>query len=399
MENFEFLSPTRVVFGRGTEERAGQLAKEYGATKVLVHFGGQSAEKSGLLQRVCDSLTGAGIPWVKLGGVKPNPQLAMVLEGAELCRKEGVDFLLPVGGGSVIDSAKAIGYALADPEQGEVWDFFTGKRVPQKGFPLGCVVTLAAAGSELSNSTVITNEKTDEKRGYRNNLCRPVFAVMNPELTYTVPAYHTAAGVADVLMHTLERYFTPVPDTMELTDGIAEALMRNVLHNGHVLMRDGMDYDARAQVMWAGALSHNDLTGLGNGYGDWACHQLSHELSSRYGLAHGAALTAVWGSWARYVCDAAPERFARFAHNVMELPQEGDEAALAAAGIDELEEFFWAIEMPTCLEEAEIFPTEEEYLAMAKGASRGGARTIGGVKKLDEDDMVAILKMAAKSKE
>ncbi|MDL2219394.1 iron-containing alcohol dehydrogenase [Ruminococcaceae bacterium OttesenSCG-928-O06] len=392
MQGFEYYTPTRVLFGKGAEAECGRLCAEEGAGKVLVHYGGASAEKSGLLGRVCASLTAAGVAHVMLGGVQPNPRLSLVRQAVELSRAEGVDFILAVGGGSVIDSAKAIAYGLGCG--GEVWDFFDAKRQPEKTTPVGTVLTIAAAGSEMSNSCVITNDETGEKRGIKHDIARPRFAVMDPSLTLTVPPYQTAVGCVDILMHTMERYFTLEAPTMGLTDEIAEALMRNVIQNAHVLARTPEDYDARAEMMWASSLSHNGLTGCGNGNGDWAVHQLGHELSGKYDLAHGASLAAVWGSWARYVYRAAPARFARFATHVMELPEEGDDEAMALAGIEELEGFFWALEMPTNLEEAGLAPTDEDIRDMADKCSYHGHRTVGAIMQLDASDAEEIYKMA-----
>ena len=311
MNDFQYYTPTNVVFGRGTEEQAGQLVKEQGGTRALVHFGGRSARESGLLDRVLASLDRAGVAHVELGGVVPNPRLSKVREGMELCRREGVDFLLAVGGGSVIDSAKAIALGLA--YEGDVWDLFSGQPA-QDCLPVGTVLTIAAAGSEMSNSCVITNEDGWKKRGLNTDLCRPRFAVMDPELTFTLPAYQTASGCVDIIYHTMERYFSG-PETVEPTDSMAEGLMRSMLELSRRVVRDPRDYDARAGIMWAGSLSHNSLTGCGRGgrdrIGDWASHQLEHELSGMFDVTHGAGLAAVWGAWSRYVMDAAPERFAR----------------------------------------------------------------------------------------
>lgn len=391
MVNFIYNAPTKVVFGKGTECQVGELVKEQKATKVLVHFGGESARKSGLIDRVAASLQEAGIPYVELGGAQPNPRLALVYEGIELCKKEGVDFIVAVGGGSVIDSAKAIGYGAAG--EGDVWDFYEMKRKPTAIVPVGAVVTLAAAGSEMSNSTVITNEAEGKKRGLNTELGRCKFAVMNPELTLTLPAYQTACGAADILMHTMERYFTN-EKTMEITDGIAEALLRTVIHNAQVLTRDQQNYEARAEMMWAGALSHNGLTSAGGGLGDWSCHQMGHEISAMFDLAHGASLTLLWGSWARYVYKEDPARFARFATHVLELAEEGDEEEMALAGIEEMESFFWGLELPTSFADIDKHLTPEELQTLASGCSRGGTRTVGAFKKLDEKDMLAIYKMA-----
>ena len=260
MNRFEYFAPTKVVFGKGTELEVGRLVKEQGGTKVLVHFGGESARKSGLLDRIGQSLSEAGIGYVMLGGVKPNPRLSLAREGIELGRKEGVDFLLAVGGGSVIDSTKCIGYGLAN--EGDVWDFYDRKRAAKGCMPIGAVLTIAAAGSEMSRSCVMTNEDGWLKRGYSTDYARCRFAVMNPELTYTLPAYQTASGCVDILMHTMERYFHTGEDTM-LVDGMAEALLKTVMYNARILMKEPENYDARAQVMWAGSLSHNGLLSCG----------------------------------------------------------------------------------------------------------------------------------------
>ena len=284
MNNFTYYTPTKVVFGRGSEGQTGALVRERGCKKVLLHYGGGSAVRSGLLDRVKDSLREAGLEWTELGGALPNPRLSLVREGVDLCRREGVDFLLAVGGGSVIDSAKAMAYGAA--EEGDVWDLYCGKRQARAALPVGAVLTIAAAGSEMSDSSVITNEDGWIKRGYSSDLCRPVFAVMNPELTMTLPAYQTACGCTDILMHTMERYFHPEAG-MALTDSLAEALMRTVMESARVLTKEPENYEARAEVMWAGSLSHNGFTGCGAG-GDWMTHKLEHELGGLYDVAHGA---------------------------------------------------------------------------------------------------------------
>ena len=297
MNNFTLYTPTKVVFGKETENQTGALVKEFGCKKVLLHYGGHSVVKSGLLDRVCASLTKEGIAYVLLGGVVPNPRLSKVREGIDLGRKEQVDMILAVGGGSVIDSAKAIGYGLTN--DCDVWDIYEGKQKPTACLPIGVVLTIAATGSEMSDSAVITNEDGWIKRGYSSDYCRPKFAVMNPEITYTLPTYQTFSGGADILMHTMERYFTTTKDT-QFTDAISEALLVNTMHFLRVLLKDPKDYNARAQVMWAGSISHNGQTGVGL-QSDFATHKLEHELSGLYDCAHGAGLTALWGSWARYV--------------------------------------------------------------------------------------------------
>ena len=274
VKNFEYFTPTKVVFGKDAEAQTGSLIQAQNCKKVLVHFGGSSAKKSGLLDRVFTSLKTAGIEYVTLGGVVPNPRLSKVYEGIELCKKEKVDFILAVGGGSVIDSAKAIGYGMAN--ECDVWNLYEGKVKATGCLPVGVILTIAAAGSEMSNSSVITNENGWLKRGYSSDYGRCKFAIMNPELTYTLPQYQTESGCTDILMHTMERYFT-TERSMEVTDNISEGLMRSVIHNAKILMDEPQDYNARAEIMWAGSLSHNGLTGCGS-VGDWASHQLEHEL-------------------------------------------------------------------------------------------------------------------------
>ena len=384
MVNFEYFTPTKVVFGKNAEEKTGELVKAQGCKKVLVHYGGQSAKKSGLLDRICASLEKEGISYVTLGGVVPNPHLSKVHEGIEVCKKEGVDFILAVGGGSVIDSGKAIGYGVAN--EGEVWDFYAKTRIPEACLPIGAVLTIAAAGSEMSDSSVITNEDGWLKRGCNNNLCRCRFAIMNPELTYTLPPYQTASGCVDIMMHTMERYFTREENTA-LTDGIGEALLRTVMESAQTLARDPENYNARAQVMWASSLSHNGLTGCGT-IGDWSCHQLEHELGGMFDVAHGAGLAAVWGSWARYVYKEKPERFAQFAVNVMGVTNDfSDPEKTALEGIRKMEEFYRSIHMPTNIRELGVELTEEQVEQLAYKCSFMEKRTIGQFKVLDRNDI------------
>ncbi|MBQ8801184.1 MAG: iron-containing alcohol dehydrogenase [Clostridium sp.] len=395
MVNFEYYTPTKVVFGKDRENEVGKLVKAYGGTKVLVHFGGGSVKRSGLLDRVLASLDEVGIAHVELGGVVPNPRLSKVREGIELGKAEGVDFLLAVGGGSVIDSTKAIGYGMC--YDGDVWDFYEGKAVPAACLPIGCVLTIAAAGSEMSNSSVISNEEGWKKRGVNNDLSRARFAVMNPELTYTLPAYQTASGCVDILYHTIERYFSG-EETVEPTDYMAEGLMRTILEMAPKAIADPTDYESHAAIMWAGSLSHNGLTGAGRGgrgrVGDWASHQLEHELSGMFDVTHGAGLAAVWGGWSRYVMPAAPARFARFARNVMGVQVEGDDAAVALAGIEAFEDFLRSIQMPTNIRELGLELTEEQIDELSWKCTFEGKRTIGSVKVLELEDIKAIYHMA-----
>lgn len=391
MNSFSYFTPTRVVFGRDTHLQVGKLIGEYGYKKVLLHYGGNSAKRSGLLDQIQASLREQNISYVTLGGVVPNPRLSLVYQGIELAKKEQVDFILAVGGGSVIDSAKAIGYGATNP--GDVWDFYDRKRHATACLPIGTVLTIAAAGSEMSDSSVITKEEGGIKRGYSNNLCRPVFAVMNPDLTLTLPDYQTACGCTDILMHTLERYF-PAGDHLEITDALAEGLMRTVIQNALILKDDPANTQARAEIMWAGSLSHNGLTGCGNSGNDFATHGLEHELSGMFDVAHGAGLAAVWGSWAKYVYKDVLPRFHRFAVQVMGVDDTGDMDEVALKGIERLEEFFRTIGMPTSISQLGIHPTPEqvEQLAEKFAIAAGGKK--GTAKPLYKEDMLAIYKMA-----
>lgn len=391
MNDFTYYTPTKVVFGRDSELQTGTLVTELNCRNVLIHYGGGSAKRSGLLARIEKSLEEAGIRYVELGGVVPNPRLSLIYKGIELCKKENVDFILAVGGGSVIDSAKAIGYGVANG--GDVWDFYDFKRTPKSCLPIGAVLTIAAAGSEMSDSSVITNEDGWEKRGCNSNTCRLKFAVMNPELTMTLPAFQTACGCADILMHTMERYFNH-GDNMELTDGISEALMRTVLKNAKNLVDDPGNYEARAEVMWAGSLSHNGLTGCGTDGGDWATHKLEHELGGMFDVAHGAGLTAIWGSWARYVYKERADRFAKFAVNVMGVEPQEEAEKTALLGIEAMEAFYREIHMPTSLTELGIAPTDAQIEELAEKCCISTRDHLGKVKHLGKEDMTAIYKAA-----
>ncbi len=388
--SFNYYTPTRVIFGKETELKAASLIQSFHAENVLLVYGGRSAVKSGLIDRIRASLNEAGLHFTELSGVMPNPTLAFVNSGIELARKNHIDFILAVGGGSVIDAAKAIGYGIAN--EGDVWDFYMGKRNATAAVPVGVILTIAAAGSEMSNSAVITNEDGFIKRGYTNDLGRPVFSILNPELTVSLPAYQTACGCTDILMHTEERYFTP-NGNLEVTDAIAEAVMRTVLKNAEILKDDPENYDARAEIMWAGSLSHNGLTGCG-GVGDWACHGLEHELSALFDVAHGAGLAAVWPSWALYVYPSCLNRFVSFALNVMQVAPGATDEETALKGIEAMKQFYICIGMPVTLKELGVEPTEEQMHFMAHQCAElsGGHR--GQAKSLDEEDMLKIYHMA-----
>lgn len=388
---FNYYTPTEVVFGKDTESKAADLVQKYGGKKVLIHYGGGSVVRTGLMKKVTDALDAAGISYIALGGAVPNPRLGLVYEGIDLCKKEGVDFILAVGGGSAIDSAKAIGYGAVN--EGDVWDFYDYKRKATGCLPIGVILTIAATGSEMSNSSVITKEEGLIKRGYSSDYCRPKFAIMNPELTMTLPDYQTACGCTDIMMHTMERYFNN-GENMQLTDALAEGLLRTVMDNAKILVKDPGNYNARAEVMWAGSLSHNGLTGCGGNGGDWASHKLEHELGGLFDVAHGAGLAAVWGSWARYVYKDCLPRFKKFAVNVMGVENTGSDEEIAEKGIEALENFFREIHMPTNLRELGVEATDEQLAEMAHKCAVGVGGTAGSAKKLKEEDMLAIYRAA-----
>ncbi|QOY60116.1 iron-containing alcohol dehydrogenase [Thermophilibacter immobilis] len=395
MVNFEYLVPTKVVFGKDTEGEAGRLIKENGGTKALIHWGGDYVRTTGLLGRVEKGLDDAGISYVELDGVVPNPRLSLVKRGVELARQEGVDFVLAIGGGSAIDSSKAIAYGLANDFALE--DLFLGKVGTDKIAKLGAISTLAGTGSETSNSAVINIDTLGErmlKRSYNHECGRPLFAIMNPELTYSVPAYQTAAPGADIMFHTMERYFTKV-DHVELTDAMSEGLLRTVKTAVPEALADPKSYAARANLMWAGSLSHCGLTGTGR-VGDFACHAIEHEIGALFDVAHGAGLTAIWSSWAKYVIDVDPARFAQFGVNVFGVENDFHDArATGLRGIAAWDQWCHSIGMPTSLKELGVNPTDEQIHEMAVGAvdARGGDHA-GFFKELHVEDIEQILRDA-----
>ena len=394
MQAFEFYSPTKIIFGPGTESQVGTQAAAYGASRVLVVYGGQSAVKSGLLDRVLSSLSQSGLSYETLGGVRPNPRLSLVREGLKKALELRADFLLAVGGGSVIDTAKAIADGAANPDL-DIWDDIWLQKVTlEKALPVGVVLTIPAAGSESSNSAVITRDDTKEKRGLGSSFHRPRFAIMNPELTFTLPPYQVSCGIVDIMMHTMDRYFNPITSN-ELTDEIAEGLLRTVIRNGRRALEHPGDYQAMSELMWAGSLSHNGLTGLG-GLMDFATHQLGHELSARFDAAHGATLSAMWGSWARYCLDTNPARFVQFGKRVWGLEDsEKDEKELALSAIEATEAYFRSLNMPTSLSQVTGSVQPQEVLEeLTRGCTFHGQRTIGTFRVLGHDDILAIYTMA-----
>jgi len=391
MDNFIYETPTKIYFGKDEELKIGKILASFHPNKVLIHFGGGSARKSGLLDRVEKCLTDEGIAFVELGGVVANPELSLVREGIALGQKEGVDFVLAVGGGSVLDSSKAIANGIANPEV-DVWDFSLGKVSPEKTLPKGAILTLAAAGSEMSSSCVITNLETGEKRGYNSSCNRMNFAIENPVLTYTVSPYQTACGAVDIAMHTMERYFCPGEDTY-LTDSIAEAVMKSVRKAATDCLKNPEDYAARANMMWASSLAHNGLTQCGRQF-QLVVHQLEHEVSGMYPkVAHGAGLAALWCSWARYVYQANVKRWLQFASNVwnLDVDYEHPEKTVEAA-IDAQEQYYASIGMPIGLKALGV--KEEDLPKLALDCSRNKSRTLIGYKPLAYEDILAIYEMA-----
>ena len=385
MHSFTFYSPTEVVFGPDTELQAAELVQKYGGSRVFVVYGGGSVQRSGLLERVTKVLTDAGLAVECYGGAKPNPTLEHARDGVRKAIGFGADLVLAIGGGSAIDTGKAIAHGVANPEQ-DIWNFWSREVPLERSMPVGVILTIPAAGSEMSNSTVLTNEDIGRKRGLSTDFNRPKFAIMNPELTYTLPDYQIGCGIVDIMMHTMERYFNPVENP--LTDALAEALLRTVIEQGRAAMTDHSDYTAMSELMWAGSLSHNGLTGLG-GQGDWSVHQLGHEISARFDLAHGASLAAVWGSWAGYVSEQRPARFARFARNVWGI-QMDEERAAAEAGINATVDFFASLGMPTGFDSCIGLQTDETCADMAYRCAYEGTRTIGTLRVLGQADIEQI---------
>ena len=391
MKDFKYYTPTFVRFGKGTENETGDLLKRFGAHSVLVIYGSDRVVENGLIGEILDQMDELGIAHIELGGVVPNPRLSKVREGIAMAKANDVDFVLAVGGGSVIDTAKAVGYGI--PDEGDVWDFYKKIRKPVTAVPVGCVLTLSATGSVMSDSSVISNTDTDEKLGVNSDLCRPAFAIMDPQLTMSVGPYQTAAGSTDIMMHTMERYFNK-EGNMEITDMIARDVIKTVMENTPKALEDPENYEARAEIMWAEALSHNGLTGCGSDGGDWACHKMEHELSALYDVAHGAGLAAIWGTWARYVKDDLPDRFYKFAVDVMDVEPSDDRDAVIEEGIARTENFFRSIGMPTSIRGLGVEPNEEALNLLADHCARSMGGSVGSAKKLFRDDMYNIYKQA-----
>jgi len=387
MNNFSFQSPTHFVFGKDTESQVGELVKKAGAKSVLIHFGGGSVIRSGLMDRVKKSLDEAGIAHIELGGVQPNPVDSKVYEGIELCRKEKIDLILSVGGGSTIDSSKAI--AVGVPYEGDFWDFYAGKAHAVKTLPVATILTISAAGSEGSESSVITKEDGGFKRGYSEEIMRPVFSILNPELTQTLPQNQTAAGAADIMAHVFERYFTNTKN-VEVTDRLCEALLLTMVHELPKAIKNPDDYDARANIMWTGMVAHNNLVGVGREQ-DWSSHNIEHELSVLYGIAHGAGLAVVFPAWMKFALSHDVLRFAQMATRVFGCDMDfADPERTARQGIERLEAFWSSCGLPVRFQEVGGREEDIPYLAEHIGLGDG---TMGGFVKLTTADVKQIYKL------
>ena len=392
MQSFQYYIKTNVVFGEGSVCRTAELVKKHGGSRVLVVYGGGSAKRSGLLDRVFALLDEALLPYDSIGGVQPNPRVELAREGVKRAVEFRADLILAVGGGSVIDTAKAIAHGAANPET-DIWEFWKRREVLMRSTPVGVILTIPAAGSETSDSAVLTNEQEQEKRGLNTDLNRPAFAILDPKLAMTLPTRQLSCGVTDILMHTLDRYFTPADDN-ELTDELAEALLRVVIRNGPKVVENENDLHAMSEIMWCGSVSHNGLTGLGAPR-EFTTHQLGHALSEKFDAIHGETLSAMWGSWARYVWEMKPARFARFARNVWDVDDvDADEAAML--GIEATENFFRSLHMPVSLGELKDVgvQSEEGLQELALRCSYQKTRTIGSFRVLGYDEMLEIYRLA-----
>ena len=389
MDNFIFSNPTKIVFGKDTELKVGELIKEYGGTNVLVHFGSSSAIKSGLIDKVKKALDSSNIKHIELGGVKPNPRATLVYEGIKLVKENNIDFILAVGGGSVIDSSKAIGMgAMYD---GDFWDIYMGKYKPTKTLKVATILTIAAAGSESSGSSVITNEEFGLKRGFTSDLIRPIFSILNPELTTTLPLYQTACGATDIIAHVFERYFTNTKE-VETSDRLCEAVILAMINNVPKVLKDPTNYEYRANLMWAGTIAHNDLIGMGRSQ-DWNSHGLEHELSALYDVAHGAGLAVVMPHWMEYVIDHDPLRFQQMANRIFGVKKTDNPKADGLKGIKKFKEFLHSIGMPLTFREIGAKKKDIDYMVKMLGV-RVKARD--GFMKLTAEDCKNIYTLCLK---
>lgn len=388
MENFIFHNATKIIFGRETENQVGTETKKY-SSKVLLHYGGGSIKKIGLYDKVVKSLKAAGVEFVELGGVQPNPRLSLVQEGIKLCRENGINFILAVGGGSAIDSSKAI--AVGVPYKGDVWDFYCGKAEPKEALPVATVLTIPAAGSEASNSSVITNENGLYKRGLTCDLIRPVFSILNPEMNFSLPAYQTVCGAADIMAHIMERYFTNVKN-VDLTDRLCESTLKTIIKNVPLALAEPSNYDFRAEILWASTVAHNDFLGVGR-IGDWASHGIEHEISAIYDIPHGAGLAIIFPAWMKYVYKHDLDRFVQFAVRVWGVDMDfGCPERTALEGIKRLEAFFKSIGLPVSFSDIEV--SDDKFDEMASKATAGDKEAMGNFVKLNKKDVFNIYNLA-----
>lgn len=390
MQKFTFYCPTEIIFGKDRENQTADLIKKYNGHNVLIVFGGGSVKKSGLLDKICTQLIKAGLNVSLLGGVQPNPLVSFVNDGIKKALTEKIDFVLAIGGGSVIDTAKAIAHGIQYPQH-DIWDIWTKKIILAKTTPMASIVTLAAAGSETSDSAVLTNEATKQKRGLSTPFNRPCFAIMDPTLTFSAPKLQKACGCADILMHTLERYFAQETDN-HMTDYIAEGLMKDVIHYAPQMLASPEDYLSHSEIMYCGSLSHNDITGLGRTK-DFSVHKFGHELSAKFNATHGASLTSIWPSWARYVYKNDINRFCRLGKVLFDITETGEQGAIKT--INSMEEFFYRLGLPICLSQltGKIL-TDDELKYLTDMCTDKNSKTIGNFKPLDYEDVYTIFKMA-----
>ncbi|MGI5858854.1 MAG: iron-containing alcohol dehydrogenase [Tepidanaerobacteraceae bacterium] len=387
MENFIFQNSTKIIFGKDKEKLVGKEIVTYG-NKILLHYGGGSIKKTGLYDKIVNSINEADLSFIELSGVKPNPRLDLIKKGIDTCRKEKVDAILAVGGGSVIDSAKAIG--IGAMYNGDVWDLFENKAPIESTLPVGVVLTIPAAGSETSGTSVITNEKSRYKRGISHNIMRPKFAILNPELTYTLPPFQTAAGGVDIISHVLERYFTNVSN-VDLTDKLCEGTLKSIIKNLPFVLNEPKNYNARAEIMWAGTIAHGDLLDTGR-IGDWGSHMIAHEISAMYDITHGATLSIIFPAWMKYVYKNNVKRFAQYAERVWNVELDLDNLdSTALYGIQKTELFFKSIGMPVSFKDASIPSDRVDEMAF-KCTQRG---PVGNFVKLEKKDVLEILKIAS----
>lgn len=393
MEKFKFYCPTEIIFGKDSELSTSSLIKKYNGHNVLIVYGGGSVKRSGLLDKICQQLSDDNLSYITLGGVQPNPIVSFVNNAIKTANQANVDFVLAIGGGSVIDTAKAIAHGLKYPQH-DIWDIWTKKITLTSTTPIGSIVTLAAAGSETSDSAVLTNEQTGQKRGLSTPFNRPCFAIMNPQLTYSAPNYQKACGIADILMHTLERYFAK-EQCNYLTDYIAEGLLKDVITQAPIMLNDSTNYTAHSEIMYAGSLSHNDITGLGRTK-DFSVHKFGHELSAKYNATHGASLTAIWSSWARYIYQKDINRFCHLGKVIFGLNETNqNDETMALETIKHFEEFFTSLNLPINISQliGRVL-TDEELTYLTSMCTDNDTKTIGNFSPLNYQDVYAIFKLA-----